>query len=62
VAAKKDTDKPKGWEKAELHGVHVPRIELPVQERFELQGEGLPGEVIGDEPPQVHEIGILSPT
>jgi hypothetical protein len=55
-----DADKPEGWDKAELHSEHVPPTELPEQERFELQGEGLPGEVLGDAPP-VHEMGPTSP-
>lgn len=51
---------PESWGKSELHGEHVPPTELPMTERFELHGEGIHNEVVGDEPP-VHEIGTISP-
>jgi hypothetical protein len=53
--------KPKGWEKAELHTEPVPPKELPTQERYELQGDALPGEMAANEQ-SAHEAGVTSPS
>jgi hypothetical protein len=55
------TGQPEGYAKAELHGEPVPPAELPMQERFELHGDGVHNEIAGDEP-QVHEVGTTSPS
>ncbi|PMD46514.1 hypothetical protein L207DRAFT_629049 [Hyaloscypha variabilis F] len=55
-----DATHSEGWGKAELHGEHVPPTEMPVPERYELHGEGLHNEVVGDGS-QVHEIGATPP-
>jgi hypothetical protein len=42
-------DEPTGFEKAELHGEPVKPQEMPIQERFEMDGEGIPAEVRANE-------------
>ena len=50
-----------GFEKAELHGEAVKPQEMSIQERFEMEGEGIPGEMQANEE-AAHEIGSTSPT
>ena len=56
----KVADAPSGFEKPELHGEAVVPHEMPNQERFEMEGEGIPGEMQVNEA-AAHEIGVNSP-
>jgi hypothetical protein len=58
-AARSKEEKETGFEKAELHGEAVKPQELPIQERFEMEGEGIPGEMQVNED-AAHEIGSTS--
>lgn len=60
-AARSKRGKETGFEKAELHGEAVEPRELPIQEHFEMEGEGIPGEMQANEN-AAHEIGSTSPT
>ena len=53
-------DEPTGFEKAELHGETMKLPEMPAQERFEMEGEGIPVEVRANEE-TAYEIGSSSP-
>lgn len=57
----KSAASPAGFEKAELHGEAVMPQEMPIQERFEMEGEGRPGEMMVNEE-LAHEISEASPT
>lgn len=58
-AAKAKESTGTGFEKAELHGEAVKPQELPMQERFEMEGEGIPGEMQANEG-TAHEMGSTS--
>jgi hypothetical protein len=60
-AARSKEETGTGFEKAELHGEAVMPQELPMEERFEMEGEGIPGEMQVNEE-AAHEIGSASPT